>query len=156
VTSATFDASGAPSCWRLTYEGDGAIRSTDTDALVLTGTGPATTLSGGLGPEDGLVDAVTFWHKDVAARIAGLVEGQIVVLGSGGAAGTILAHLATLRLAEHNRQRSAERRQASADIPNGTVQKTGAALGQIATIRQDYTPRVQAAATPEERQGLVE
>jgi hypothetical protein len=45
---------------------------------------------------------------------------------------------------------------AGADIPNATVQKTGAALGQIAAIRQDYTQRIQAAPTPEERQGLAE
>jgi hypothetical protein len=43
-----------------------------------------------------------------------------------------------------------------ADISDATVQKTGAALGQIAAIRQEFAPRIQAAPTPEQRQGLAE
>jgi hypothetical protein len=45
---------------------------------------------------------------------------------------------------------------AAAQVPNATVQKTGAALGQIAAIRQDYSQRIQAAPTQEEKQGLAD
>ena len=41
-------------------------------------------------------------------------------------------------------------------VPDELVMKVGAAVGQVAMIRQDYTQRVQAAQTDDEREQLAE
>jgi mycobactin lysine-N-oxygenase len=99
VTGIAFDSKAKPPIWRVTHEMGGSTAVDDADAVVLTGTGSAIELSGGTAkPEHGLANAETFWTPPIASRIAAMTEGEIVVIGSGGAAGTILAHLASLRL----------------------------------------------------------
>ncbi|MBX6740795.1 MAG: DUF4168 domain-containing protein [Acetobacteraceae bacterium] len=44
----------------------------------------------------------------------------------------------------------------SANIPDATVQKTGAALRDVAGIQEEFSQRVQAAPAPEQRQRLVD
>jgi mycobactin lysine-N-oxygenase len=98
VTAIERDPKAKARQWRVRHECGGAAAVSEADAVVLTGTGPAIKLPGTASPADGFVDAETFWDPSIADRIARMTEGEIVVIGSGGAAGTILAHLASLRL----------------------------------------------------------
>lgn len=45
---------------------------------------------------------------------------------------------------------------ADANVPEDMVTKVGAAVGHVAMIRQDYTQRVQAASTDDEREQLAD
>lgn len=45
---------------------------------------------------------------------------------------------------------------AAAEIPDATVQKTGAALRQVANIQEEFSQRIQTAPAPEQRQQLVD
>lgn len=44
----------------------------------------------------------------------------------------------------------------STNIPDATVQKTGAALRDVAGIQQEFSQRIEAAPAPEQRQRLVD
>lgn len=83
--------------WRVVY-GE-ASDSLDVDGVVLTGSGRATPMPFDLDVGNRVLDAETFWsHRQ---KLLELSEGAIAVAGGGGAAGAILAWLAT-HLAERD------------------------------------------------------
>lgn len=86
--------------WRVAYDhraGDGEVIA---DGVVLTGTGRPRRVEAVAGvPADRVLDAETFWREQ--ERFRGLGDDRTVaVLGDGGAAGTIVAWLASILAAK--------------------------------------------------------
>lgn len=89
VTRVTPDAGG----WQVTYNEGGASVTMQVDAVVLTGTGQSKSVEAEADvPPDRALNAETFWS---ALPQMSTLDGKIIiVVGDGGAAGTIVAWLA--------------------------------------------------------------